>query len=76
MKTRLLSLALFLLTSPALALLCADRDPSGVSDVAPQENDAGFYLEVNGNPATYQPGELYTVSLKVTKKKSFSSRKN
>ena len=31
----------------------------------PMSTDGGFYLTVSGNPEHYEPGALYTVSLRV-----------
>ena len=45
---------------------CRERNPSGIQDgIEPRDEDSGFHLLVSGNPKSYQPGELYTISLKV-----------
>ena len=44
---------------------CPVREPVSASGT-PQQDDAGFYLTVSGNPESYKPGELYTISLKVS----------
>lgn len=44
---------------------CEVREPTDLNS-PPQENDAGFYLTISGNPDHYEPGDLYTVSLRVS----------
>lgn len=67
----IVKMKIFLLTNLALGLLlgscrgeCPSRQPPSATGHA-QADDAGFYLTVSGNPETYDPGELYTISLKV-----------
>ena len=43
---------------------CLLREPPDIV-VPPKQNDAGFYLEISGKPKFYEPGHLYTVSLRV-----------
>ena len=64
----LLSCFLFEDANKVEALECMRRNPSGVEEqrVEPRNDDSGFHLFVSGNPQSYQPGELYTVSLKVS----------
>jgi len=43
---------------------CLVREPPDALS-PPQNNDAGFYLTISGNPDYYEAGQLYTVTLKV-----------
>ena len=43
---------------------CLLREPPDI-DAPPQQTDAGFFLEISGNPQYYEPGNLYTVTLTV-----------
>lgn len=45
---------------------CLMREPPDIM-TPPAKDDAGFYLTVSGNPEHYEPGNLYTVSLRVSK---------
>ncbi|XP_059082826.1 spondin-1-like [Tigriopus californicus] len=47
---------------------CLMREPPDIM-TAPAKDDAGFYLTVSGNPEHYEPGNLYTVSLRGDKTK-------
>ena len=51
------------LATPTLST-CEVREPPNLTE-PPQEGDAGFYLTISGNPDHYEPGDLYTVSLRV-----------
>jgi len=42
---------------------CLLREPPD-SVTPPQQTDAGFYLQINGAPAFYEAGHLYTVTLR------------
>ena len=59
-----LSLSLLLLVPSALCD-CADRSPTGGVDSDAGDGDGGFYLAISGEPNFYQPGNLYTVTLRV-----------
>ncbi len=64
---------LLFLLSDVVSLInseCSAREPANASAadrVGDDEDggDGGFYLEVSGAPSFYQPGGLYTVSLRV-----------
>ncbi len=43
---------------------CLLREPPDIV-TPPQQNDAGFFLDISGSPKIYEPGHLYTVSLRV-----------
>ncbi len=52
---------------------CSGREPDGPLQPGSRrvaEGDLGFYLEVSGAPRHYQPGGLYTVSLRVSSDKT------
>lgn len=44
---------------------CLLREPPDIV-TAPQQSDAGFYVDVSGDPKFYEPGHIYTVSLRVS----------
>lgn len=50
---------------PAVVLSkCLLREPPDIS-TPPQQTDAGFFVDISGDPKIYEPGHLYTVSLRV-----------
>ena len=51
-------------TVVSVAGKCLVREPPDTF-TPPQDTDAGFYISVNGNPEFYDPGQLYTVTLRV-----------
>ena len=60
MKTLILHLSLLQI----VWCKCLLREPPDIV-TAPQQNDAGFFLEISGAPRYYEAGHLYTVSLRV-----------
>ena len=44
---------------------CPVRELPSTLGHRPMSTDGGFYLTVSGNPEHYEPGALYTVSLRV-----------
>lgn len=54
-----------LIFSPLISAKCLLREPPDIV-VPPQQTDAGFFLEISGDPKIYEPGHLYTVSLRVS----------
>ena len=54
----------FLLMTSLVSAKCLLREPPD-SVTPPQQTDAGFYLQINGAPAFYEAGHLYTVTLRV-----------
>jgi hypothetical protein len=60
-------LFLLLLASPVVVLgHCDLRELPSTSGHQPMSADGGFYLTISGNPEHYEPGSLYTVSLRVS----------
>ena len=53
-----------LVSAPLASAKCLLREPPD-SIPPPQNSDQGFFLEINGAPANYEAGHLYTVSLRV-----------
>ena len=53
---------------------CPVRELPSTLGHAPMSTDGGFYLTVSGNPEHYEPGSLYTVSLRVSQ--SLSAKRN
>ena len=45
---------------------CPVRELPSTLGRPPMSTDGGFYLTVSGNPEHYEPGALYTVSLRVS----------
>jgi hypothetical protein len=43
---------------------CLFREPPDIV-AAPQQTDTGFFVDISGTPVYYEPGHLYTVSLRV-----------
>ena len=64
-RSATLWLLLFLLvrTDVGVQGRCTMREPPDAVS-APKKSDLGFYLSINGDPDTYVPGQIYTVSLK------------
>ena len=58
-------LLLLSLAAPPASCGCADRSPSGGVDADAGDGDGGFYVAISGEPNFYQPGNLYTVTLRV-----------
>ena len=50
---------------PRALAKCLLREPPDIV-TPPHQTDAGFYLEISGKPKYYDPGHLYTVSLRVS----------
>lgn len=57
---------LFLLWPAVVLSKCLLREPPDIA-TPPQQTDAGFFVEISGDPKIYEPGHLYTVSLRVRK---------
>ena len=64
MEPRLILSALLIIAAPRCNGKCLVREPPDLTS-APVIDDAGFGLSISGSPKYYEPGNLYTVSLKV-----------